>query len=116
MKDRPDAKDEARSGNPVAEHPVGTAVGGVAGAAATGAAVGSAAGPVGTVAGAAAGAAAGAVTGAMVADAMDPAKEENYWRAGYEAEDTPAAASEAWQRADDIAHKPDPGAADKDKG
>lgn len=108
MSDKPDAKDAARGGNPVSEHPVGTAVGGVAGATATGAAVGSAAGPVGTVAGAAVGAAAGAVTGAMVADAMDPAKEENYWRTGYKDEDAPAASTEAWQRADDIANTPDP--------
>jgi phage tail tape-measure protein len=116
MQDKPKALDKDRAANPLSEHPVGTAVGGVTGAAASGAAIGSAAGPVGTVAGAAAGAAVGAVTGAMVADAMDPSKEENYWRSGFrDDDDAPAAKSEAWQRAEDIQHTPDPQDPDKPK-
>jgi hypothetical protein len=84
-RDKPLAKgnDKREAKGPLGAHPVGTAVGGVAGATATGAAVGSAAGPLGTVVGAAVGALAGGVAGAMVAEAIDPAKEDNYWRASW---------------------------------
>ena len=87
MNEKPSAKGESRGGNPIADHPVGTAVGGVTGAAATGAAEGSAAGPVGPVLGAAVGAAAGGVPAAMVADMIDPAHEENYWRQNFKDRD-----------------------------
>lgn len=84
---RTPAEIEREAKGPLAAHPVGTAVGGVTGAAAAGAALGSAAGPVGTVIGAAVGAVAGGITGAMVADAIDPAKEDNYWRSAWSARD-----------------------------
>lgn len=61
-------------------HPVGTGVGGVGGAAA-GAAIGSMAGPLGTLIGGAIGAVAGGAAGHASAEAIDPTKEEAYWRA-----------------------------------
>jgi len=68
-------------------HPVGTgvgaAVGGLAGAAATGAVVGSTVGPVGTVVGAVAGAVVGGLAGKGIADLIDPAAEDKYWRDSY---------------------------------
>ena len=68
-------------------HPVGTgvgaAVGGIAGAAATGAVAGSTVGPVGTVVGALAGAVVGGLAGKGIADLIDPAAEEKYWRGAY---------------------------------
>ena len=62
------------------DHPVGTGVGAVAGAAA-GAAAGTAiGGPVGTAVGAVAGAIAGGLAGKGVAEMVDPAVEDDYWR------------------------------------
>jgi hypothetical protein len=62
---------------------VGGAAGGVAGGAAAGAAVGGMTGPVGAAVGAAAGAVVGAVAGKGIADAIDPAAEDKYWRDNY---------------------------------
>jgi hypothetical protein len=72
-------------------HPVATGVGaalggvagGVAGGAAAGAAVGGMTGPVGLAVGAVVGAVAGALAGKGVADAVDPAAEDAYWRDNY---------------------------------
>ena len=68
-------------------HPVGTgvgaAVGGIAGAAATGAVAGSSVGPAGTIVGALAGAVVGGLAGKGIADLIDPAAEEQYWRDTY---------------------------------
>ena len=61
-------------------HPVGTAIGGVGGAVA-GAAIGSMAGPLGTLIGGAIGAIAGGGAGHASAEAIDPTREEAYWRA-----------------------------------
>ena len=63
-------------------HPVGTGVGGVGGAAA-GAAIGSMAGPLGTLIGGAIGAIVGGGAGHAAAEAIDPTREEAYWRAHY---------------------------------
>lgn len=67
-------------------HPIGTGVGALAGAVATGAAVGTVAGPIGTLAGAAAGAIAGGLAGKGVAEAVDPTREDAYWRENYRAQ------------------------------
>jgi hypothetical protein len=69
-------------------HPIGTGVGavagGVAGAAAAGAAAGTiAAGPVGTAVGAVVGAVAGGLLGHGIAEMIDPAAEDAYWRDNY---------------------------------
>jgi len=88
MKDpKPLAKGEVRQNSDVmadaiGAHPVGTSVGAVGGIAA-GAALGTAAGPVGSLVGAAVGAVAGALAGSGVADLVDPAAEESYWRDEY---------------------------------
>ena len=64
-------------------HPVGTGVG-AAGGAVTGAAIGTAVGgPAGTAVGGAVGAAAGALAGQGLAEAIDPAVEDAYWRENY---------------------------------
>lgn len=63
-------------------HPVGTGVGGIGGAAA-GAAIGSMAGPLGTLIGGAIGAIVGGGAGHAAAEAIDPTREEAYWRAQY---------------------------------
>ena len=63
-------------------HPVGTGVGAVGGATA-GAIAGSFFGPIGTLIGGAAGALAGGAAGHAVADNMDPAVEDTYWRNNY---------------------------------
>ena len=67
-------------------HPIGTGVGALAGAAAAGAAVGTIAGPIGTLAGAAAGSIAGGLAGKGVAEAVDPTREDAYWRENYSAQ------------------------------
>lgn len=81
-KDRPVAKGEPKrdsGANP--SHPVGTGVGAVVGGIAAGAAVGTtAAGPIGTAVGAAVGAVAGGLAGKGIADMINPAMEEAYWR------------------------------------
>jgi len=72
---------------PLGSHPVGTGVGaaagGVAGAAAAGALAGSSVGPVGTVVGAVAGAVVGGLAGRGIAEMIDPAAEDAYWRDNY---------------------------------
>ncbi|MGI8819963.1 MAG: glycine zipper domain-containing protein [Chthoniobacterales bacterium] len=79
-----DTNPDAITGAP-GSHPVGTGVGAVGGGA-TGAAIGSAAGPIGTVAGAVIGAVAGAYAGKGVAEMIDPAAENAYWRDNYSKE------------------------------
>ncbi len=64
-------------------HPVGTGVGAVAGGLATGAAVGTVAGPIGTAVGAAVGAIVGGLAGKGIAEQIDPAREDAYWRDNY---------------------------------
>lgn len=76
---RKDANRDPISGTPGA-HPVGTGVGAAAGGAATGAAVGSVAGPIGTAAGIIGGAVVGGMAGKGVAEAVNPTKEDAYWR------------------------------------
>lgn len=61
-------------------HPVGTGIGGVGGVAA-GAAIGTMAGPLGTLIGGAIGAIVGGGVGHAAAEAIDPTREEAYWRA-----------------------------------
>ena len=67
----------------VGAHPVGTVVGAVLGGAAAGAAAGTVVGPVGTAIGAAVGAIAGGLAGHGVAEMVDPAAEDSYWRENY---------------------------------
>lgn len=64
-------------------HPVGVGVGGVAGGMAAGAAVGTVLGPIGTLIGAATGVVAGAEVGRRMAERLDIAGEEAYWREAY---------------------------------
>ena len=78
---RRDLNADAITGEP-GSHPVGTSVGGVGGAVA-GAAIGSAAGPLGTLIGGAIGAIVGGGAGHAAAEAIDPTREEAYWRAEY---------------------------------
>lgn len=82
--DKPTMRDD--SSHPVAKG-VGAAVGGVTGGvlggAAAGATVGGMTGPVGAAAGAVAGAVVGAIAGKGVAQAIDPAAEDTYWRDNY---------------------------------
>lgn len=61
-------------------HPVGTGIGGIGGAVA-GAAIGTMAGPLGTLIGGAIGAVVGGGAGHAAAEAIDPTREEAYWRA-----------------------------------
>ncbi|MDN6276762.1 hypothetical protein [Psychrobacter sp.] len=63
-------------------HPVGTGVGSVGGAA-TGAAIGTVIGPLGSLVGGAVGAIIGGGAGRAAAEAIDPTREEAYWRAEY---------------------------------
>ena len=64
-------------------HPVATGVGAIVGGAAAGAFTGTVAGPVGTVIGAAVGAVVGGLAGKDVAEAIDPTREDAYWRENY---------------------------------
>jgi hypothetical protein len=64
-------------------HPIGTGLGAAAGGAAAGAAVGTVAGPVGTLVGAAVGVVAGGLAGKGIAEAIDPTREDAYWRDNY---------------------------------
>jgi hypothetical protein len=80
-----DANRDPISGAPGA-HPVGVGAGAVAGGAAAGAVTGTVAGPVGTMVGAAIGAVAGGLAGKAVAEAIDPTREDAYWREHYSAE------------------------------
>lgn len=78
-----DREDEANrdpiSGSPGA-HPLGTGVGAALGGAAAGAAAGTVVGPVGTLVGAAVGAVVGGLAGKGVAEAIDPTREDAFWR------------------------------------
>lgn len=80
-KRKADANRDPLSGAPGA-HPVGTGIGAAAGGTA-GALAGSVGGPVGTVVGAAVGAVVGGLGGKGVAEAIDPTREEAYWRENY---------------------------------
>ncbi|MFN3630429.1 MAG: hypothetical protein ACK4XK_10320 [Casimicrobiaceae bacterium] len=64
-------------------HPVGTGVGAAMGGVAAGAAAGSVVGPAGTLVGAAVGAVIGGLAGKGVAEAIDPTREDEYWRDNY---------------------------------
>ncbi len=64
-------------------HPVGTGIGALLGGAAAGAATGTVAGPVGTVVGAAVGAVIGGLAGKGLAEAIDPTREDAYWRENF---------------------------------
>jgi len=79
--------DRDKTKEPLGSHPVGTGVGaaagGIAGAAAAGAIAGSSVGPAGTVVGALAGAVVGGLAGKGIAEMIDPAAEEAYWRDNY---------------------------------
>lgn len=77
-----DANRDPISGAPGA-HPIGTGLGALAGGAAAGAAVGTVAGPIGTLVGAAVGVVAGGLAGKSVAEAIDPTREDAYWRDNY---------------------------------
>lgn len=89
MKHRSEKNEGSANRDPITgapgAHPVGTGVGAAAGGVATGAAVGSFAGPVGTAIGAAVGAVAGGLAGKGVAEAIDPTREDAYWRENYSA-------------------------------
>jgi hypothetical protein len=77
-----DTNPDPLTGEPGA-HPVGTGLGAAAGGMAAGAAVGTVAGPVGTAVGAVVGAVVGGLAGKGVAEAIDPTREDDYWRANY---------------------------------
>lgn len=77
-----DANRDPISGAPGA-HPVGTGVGAALGGAAAGAAAGTVVGPAGTLVGAAVGAVIGGLAGKGVAEAIDPTREDAYWRENY---------------------------------
>ena len=81
-----DANRDPITGTPGA-HPVGTGIGAAAGGAATGAAVGTVAGPVGTAIGIVAGAVVGGLAGKGAAEAIDPTREDAYWRDNYKGRD-----------------------------
>lgn len=80
--DKKEANRDPITGAPGA-HPVGTGIGAAAGGAATGAMVGSVAGPVGTAVGIVAGAVVGGLAGKGAAEAIDPTREDAYWRDNY---------------------------------
>lgn len=79
-----DVKRETISSEPD-EHPVGTGIGAVGGAVA-GAFLGSAGGPVGAFIGGAVGALAGGIAGKEIAEEIDPAAEDEFWRENYRSE------------------------------
>lgn len=81
-----DANRDPLTGAPGA-HPVGTGLGAVIGGAAAGAAAGTVVGPVGTVVGAAVGAVVGGLAGKGVAEAIDPTREQAYWRENFSGRD-----------------------------
>ena len=76
---RKDLNADVITGEP-GSHPMGTGIGGIGGAAA-GAAIGTMAGPLGTLIGGAIGAIVGGGAGHAAAEAIDPTREEAYWRA-----------------------------------
>lgn len=80
-----DANRDPISGTP-GSHPVGTGVG-ASGGALAGAAVGAVAGPIGTAIGLVAGAVAGGMVGKGIAETMDPAVEDEYWKKNFSKQD-----------------------------
>jgi hypothetical protein len=76
-----DANRDPLSGEP-GSHPFGVGVG-AAGVGAAGAALGAAAGPVGAAVGAVVGAVAGGLAGKAIAESIDHATEDAYWRKHY---------------------------------
>lgn len=67
----------------IGSHPVSTGVGAVLGGVAAGAAAGTTVGPLGTVIGAAVGAVVGGLAGKGLAEAIDPTREDAYWRENF---------------------------------
>jgi phage tail tape-measure protein len=63
-------------------HPIGTGIGATSGAV-VGAVIGSVGGPIGAVVGAVIGTMAGGLAGHSAGEAIDPTKEEVYWREAY---------------------------------
>jgi hypothetical protein len=87
MNQRQDTPDDHANRDPISgapgAHPVGTGVGAALGGAAAGAAAGTVVGPAGTLVGAAVGAVIGGLAGKRVAEAIDPTREDAYWRDHY---------------------------------
>ncbi len=81
----------ANADSALGSHPVGTGIGaaagglagGVAAGAVAGAVTGTTVGPVGTAIGAVVGAVAGGLAGKGIAEMIDPAAEDAYWRDNY---------------------------------
>lgn len=85
-RDRDELRDDdndAHTGATVGGAFAGCAAGGIAGGALAGAAAGGLGGPAGAAIGAAVGAVAGAVAGKSIAERIDPAAEDDYWRSNY---------------------------------
>ena len=80
-----DANRDPLTGEPGA-HPVGVGIGTAAGGAAAGAAAGAVAGPVGAVAGAVVGGIVGGLAGKAAGEALDPTREDAYWKDNYKNE------------------------------
>lgn len=80
---RPDANRDPLTGTPGA-HPLGVGAGAVGGGVA-GATLGTIGGPVGTVVGGTVGAVAGGLAGKGVAEAVNPTKENAYWKENFKA-------------------------------
>jgi hypothetical protein len=87
-KSRDRASDPDRNPDPITNapgaHPVGVGIGAAAGGAAAGAAAGAVAGPAGAAVGAVVGAVAGGYAGKAAAEAVDPTREDAYWRENYQ--------------------------------
>jgi hypothetical protein len=87
MSNRNETRDSNANRDPISgtpgAHPVGTGVGAALGGAAAGAAAGTVVGPVGTIVGAAVGAVVGGLAGKGVAEAIDPTREDAYWRTNF---------------------------------
>ena len=82
-KGTPDNEDKKKAAGTVGGAVAGGAAGGVAGGALAGAAVGGLTGPAGAAIGAAVGAVAGALGGKAIADMVNPAAEDAYWKKNY---------------------------------
>ena len=80
-----DANRDPLTGEPGA-HPVGVGIGTAAGGAAAGAAAGAVAGPVGAIAGAVVGGIVGGLAGKAAGEALDPTREDAYWKENYKNE------------------------------
>jgi hypothetical protein len=80
---RREADEQATDRDEGAAHPIGTGTGAAGGAAAGAVIGGVVGGPVGAAIGAAAGAVAGGFAGNELAEAINPAEEERYWREAY---------------------------------